>query len=126
MRKIKFSRIEKRIIIILMFINSLALFVNIFELTVTVYDKPYSRIKYYLFTDVGEAEIMQSGYDKMYNRFPSTNYNNFSSEFYPFVDFYIESKSEKRFRGIFAGFDHTEFMVYTFLIIGIPLIVKIW
>jgi hypothetical protein len=45
------------------------------------------------------------------------NYNKEGHTFYYYA---------KRFRGIFADYDHTEFLVYTLLIFGIATVRKVW
>jgi hypothetical protein len=122
MIKLKFSSKEIKIIIVLMLINSFALFVNLFEMSIRIVDEgtTWNNKRYYLFTDVGETRMGRIVNGE--GEYPSTNYSSFSNQFYPFVDFYIERtsniSSEKRFRGIFPGFDLTEFIVYSFIIIG--------
>ena len=124
MKKPKFTKVEKNVIIVLMIINCFALFVNLFEVSVRVTrDKSiFDKERYYLFTDVGAGTM--GVYINGENKYPSTSYNDFSSQFYPFVDFYLESNNEKRFRGVFPGFDHTEFIVYSFLILGFFILKK--
>jgi hypothetical protein len=128
MIKLKFSNKEIKIIIVLMLINSFALFVNLFEMSIRIVDEgtTWNNKRYYLFTDVGETRMGRIVNGE--GEYPSTNYSSFSNQFYPFVDFYIERtsniSSEKRFRGIFPGFDHTEFIVYSFMIIGFFLLKK--
>ncbi|MFD2552731.1 hypothetical protein ACFSQP_13025 [Bizionia sediminis] len=134
MGKITFSKKERRIIIVLMIINCFALFVNVFKMSNksekheshTVFHNDLTRTRYY-----------QN--NKIY--YFTDGKNNTENSFYPFIDFNtysshsdnpFEYKKEKHnsstkiFRGIFPDYDYTEFLVYTALIFGIPLIRKIW
>lgn len=125
MKKIKLSKKERRRLIILMAINFFALFVNYFGLS------PKFKIPFqpnenmvYVFTDSGEARRLGDYFftaldDKMYRRYNPT-------KFWPFTGFYDEEYPNTRFRGIFADFDHSEFLVYSFLIFGIIFIRKLW
>lgn len=135
----KLTKRQKRIIIILMIINAFALFVNYFQLSPKIMFKEYNSEEYitqhydvYLLTDSKATNILNSNTNWTWENGDSAMYSaRHPKNFWPFVMFYqkAESSSSKiqfRFRGIFADFDHTEFLVYTFLIIIILIIKKIW
>ena len=99
MSNLKLNKIERRVVIICMLINTFALFVNEFELQGKM--KNCSRI----FTNEGDK-------------------NEYSPhQFYPFVDFI---NSDNCFNGIFTRYDSDEFFVYTIIIFGIIFIKKVW
>lgn len=100
MEKFIFSKGERRFIIILMIINSLALFVNYFELRGQI--KNCTRV----FTNSGEYTINNKDY------------------FFPFVNEFTDKKD--CFIGIFPYYDTSEFFVYTILIFGLVIVKKIW
>ena len=99
MSYLRLTKIERRVIIILMAINSFALFVNEFKLQGEIGN--CSR----LFTNEGEKFVNSSKY------------------FYPFVEL-IER--DGCFKGMFAYYDSGEFFVYTILIFGVVFIKKVW
>lgn len=115
MKPIKFDQKELRIIIILMIINTFALFVNYFELSPNNGD-------FFLLTDSKEFSVpSQNGYSTINGR--SLMYSQeHTKHFWPFVKYY----DEPRFRGIFTDYDHTEFLVYSLVIFGFFIIRKIW
>lgn len=131
MKKIKFSKLEKRVIIVLMLINCFALFVNVFGMDYHTKDEDFNP--YYS----GDVLTKKRTYD--INYFLTDNAKQKDKSFYPFIDFrdyenriggvYNGSrniKTIKTFRGIFPDYDYTEFLVYSLLIFGIPIIRKIW
>jgi hypothetical protein len=113
--KFTFSIAEKRTVIVLMLINSFALFVNYFGLSYRI-DKTAD-----LFTN-------STGINGNYYHYPyDVGYSSNSNHFYPLVDFTSNNYPEGFFfKGIFAYYDTTEFIVYTLLIFGFVLIKKIW
>jgi len=117
MSKFSLTILEKRVIIILMSINLCALFVNYFALSPKTEN---SNIESFWFTDNADYLIE-------FGLYSDNGYGYFYSRFWPFIDFKVWTSMNKyRFRGIFAEFDHTEFLVYTFLIFFIVYIKKIW
>ncbi|MBO0591462.1 hypothetical protein I2486_08580 [Cellulophaga sp. E16_2] len=156
MRKITFSKKESRILIVVIAINLFALFINYFGLSPkfelsgshqTDYGENYTKRdgenSIYLFSDSGEntiignsnpvgASLYKTRYTKHFWPFTKFNENetkvvnnydgdwNYNKEGHTFYYY------AKRFRGIFADYDHTEFLVYTLLIFGIVTIRKIW
>ncbi|WP_445749971.1 hypothetical protein [Polaribacter sp.] len=146
MKKITISKRERRIIIVLMSINLFALFVNYFGMSPKFdlkdnYASNIGRDEAFILTDAGTTYL--TGERNVYN---VKLYNWKSTKaFWPFTEYYIEENksvdnsqqypnlenkkeyySESRFRGIFADFDHTEFLVYTLLIFGIVIVRKLW
>ncbi|MBA9072595.1 hypothetical protein GGR22_000721 [Flavobacterium gossypii] len=114
--RLRFSQKEKRIVIVLMLINSFALFVNYFGLSPKV-DKDCGEA--YIFTFTGREVVNYNySYTALYDSdlFPN---------FWPFVDFTYPNYCAP-FKGIFAYYDTSEFLVYTLLIFGIVIIRKIW
>ncbi|CAM1353705.1 conserved hypothetical protein [Tenacibaculum halocynthiae] len=139
-----------------MIINSFALFVNYFGLSPefevnggkkdTYTDNMTYRVgenSFFLFSDSAKKSMVKDAND-IGVRLYKTRYK---KHFWPFTKFNDETTkvvkdydgnwnynkkghtfyyNGKRFRGIFADFDHTEFFVYTLLIFGIVLIRKIW
>jgi len=139
MKKITLSKSERRLIIILMAINTFALFVNYFQLSPKFRYKEYNSRTYltqyydiYFFTDSRPTGLLNSNTKWTWENGDSAMYQaRHPKNFWPFVMFYqkAESPSSKiqfRFRGIFPDFDHTEFLVYTFLIFIVLFIKKIW
>lgn len=131
---IKLTRVEKRVIIILMTINLFAFFVNHFRLSPSFSIGEYPKTdEVFLFTDAKESEMLNDnghhiGYDL---------YDTRSSEyFYPFTKFiekenpsYFRSEDyylKTRYRGLFPDYDKSEFFVYTLLIFAVVLVRKIW
>lgn len=127
----KFTYNEKMTIIVLMSINLFALFVNYFRLSPKLEVGEYTNKKeYYLFTDTKETHLLnQSGWSTING--VSLMYEDQNPKyFWPFTKFYDKTYSptsyiKSRFRGVFTDFDHSEFLVYSFLIFGIPIIKKI-
>ncbi|WP_127845493.1 hypothetical protein [Psychroflexus aestuariivivens] len=128
MRKIRFTKTEKRVIIILMSINLFALTVNYFGLSPKIKDYENNvLIEYFIFTDAKEKPYHTQFKTNITPHSSRVNYKyHHGKEFYPFLDFYVDLRDEEKFRGLFPSFDHTEFLVYSSLIFGIPLIRKIW
>lgn len=146
--KFRLSKTERRILIVLMFINLFAFFVNYFHLSpkFEMDDSYASHIGddiAYIFTDSGSDHMLgqKGGY---YLGQPMYSWRN-TEAFWPLTKFYVEkihsfekkdysasseySKeyyTESRFRGIFADYDHTEFIVYTILIFGVVYVRKLW
>jgi len=104
-----------------MLINLFAVFVNYFALSPR-YEDEYNE--YYLFTDNGYHISKFGGSTTGGN----AGYYYSTTEFWPFVDFKVWNSWDKieRFKGIFDGFDHIEFIAYTFLIFGVIFIRKLW
>lgn len=131
MKKISFTQKEKRVIIVLMLVNCFALFVNIFDMSYHITGRSYESYS------SGDNEVYETVNHKTY--FLTDNGNYKKEFFYPFT-FYTESTKKenstskyykkyytyKVFRGIFPDYDYTEFLVYSLLIFGIPIIRKIW
>lgn len=128
MKKLKFTKTERRAIIFLMLLNLFALTVNYFSLSPKIETRgTYSTLECYIFTDAadkpynGQYEISISPHS------PNTNYRyHHNKEFWPFLKFNVDGYKKEKFRGLFPAFDHTEFLVYSALIFGIPLLRKIW
>lgn len=132
MKKIKITQKDRRILIVLMGINLFALFVNYFELSPKFDIGDYSnKSEIYLLTDSKAPKLLnqmswstRNGNSLMYK----TRHPN---HFWPFTKFYEKahfpsSRIKSRFRGIFADFDHSEFIVYSLLIFGVVIIRKLW
>jgi hypothetical protein len=115
--QLKVSRKEIRVMIVLMLINTFALFVNYFALSPRLSNESgYKAIR--LFTN-----STQNG---MYPFTSNYDYNHFDN-FYPFVKFYYNDQNYGLiFNGIFPYYDTSEFFVYTILIVGVMVIKKIW
>lgn len=138
MKKIKISKLEKRVVIFLMLLNTFALFVNYFGVspmhTITVEDKQpeghtlfyYNRI--YFLTDSSQHHLHNFEDNTTYLNTDNMYRNNHPYHFWPFTTFKERhfTKPTYRFRGIFADFDHTEFLCYTLLIFGVVFIKKVW
>jgi hypothetical protein len=156
MRKMTLSKLETRVLIVVILINGFALFVNYFHLSPKFdidggYKNDYGsnhtyrngENSFYLFSDSAEKGMVSNPTmigPKLYD----TRYKN---HFWPFTKFIDETSSRvenydgewnynktgytfyytaKRFRGIFADYDHTEFFAYCGLIIGTLLVKKLW
>lgn len=132
MKKIIFTKREKRVIIVLMLINCFALFANFFNMDFKIvqerveYSGEYNKYTTYItnttyfFTD---AEIDPQdffwpilNFSVSYSKGPYEKRN--SSSYY--------SKEYNTFRGIFSEYDYTEFLVYSALIFGIPVLRRLW
>lgn len=98
-KKFELTKTERRVVIILMIINSFALFVNKYEFQ--------GRINncHYIITNSGE------------------NYVKEKDLFYPFFKF---NDRNDCFQGIFQYYDSSEFYIYTLLIFGVLFIKKVW
>ena len=114
--KIRISKTEKRVILILMIINSFALFTNYFGISYKINDTSELFTKSVGIQESYRTDIHDEG------NYLTTN----KEHFYPFVDFYDGYYKTYTFRGIFAFYDTTEFFVYTLVIFGIVLIRRIW
>jgi len=131
MSKKVLTKNERRWIIILMAINLFALFVNYFSLSPKFIIGDYkNETEVFLFTDSKERFLISST-GGLYNMDGSSMMyeNRHPKHFYPFVIFYdkdVFNKNKTRFRGIFPDYDHTEFIVYTFLIFGFFFVRKLW
>lgn len=115
---IKYSIKQRKIITVLMIINTFAFLVNFFN-TQRYLSSNFKR-ENFIFTDC------TPGYYKNYYWYNNKTYYyiNKQEKFWPFTEFF-EGYSDKRFRGIFVDYDHTEFIIYTILIFGIPVIGRV-
>lgn len=97
-----------------MLINTLAFLVNFFNTQGCLNSN--NKPKSFILTDC------TPGYFKGYYRYNNTNYyySDKREKFWPFTEFFGYYKHEERFRGIFVDYDHTEFLIYSVLIFGIP------
>lgn len=113
--KMKFSQNETRTVIVLMIINSFALFVNYFGLS-------------YRFGNDADLFTNSNGINGNYIHYPyETMYSSNSNHFYPIVEFTSNSyQGVPFFKGIFVYYDTTEFFVYTIIIFGVVIIRKLW
>ncbi|MBE7634273.1 hypothetical protein G1K66_06705 [Tenacibaculum finnmarkense] len=119
-----------------MLVNSFALLVNYFGLSPKFeFGNSYRNIdEVFLLTDSNEQDILNVSSGTYYMDGTSQMYQNrHPHHFWPFTKFYeaptriiLKWHIDTRFRGIFADFDHTEFLVYTLLIFGIVILRKIW
>src|SRR5690554_2669847 len=109
---IKYSIKQKKIITVLMIINTFAFLVNFFNTQRDGYDK-----KIFYITDYTPGFYVGYHYHPGY-------YNDKQEKFWPFTNFF-EEFDEKRFRGVFVDYDHTEFIIYTILIFGIPVVGRV-
>ena len=127
MKYFKYSVKARRVIIVLMIINSFAFVVNFLNITPKITSKNDSGYEYwyYIFTDgnVYFSDITGScdGENEKYKNFwPFLNYTNdrdcIKQEF-----FY-----RTKFRGVFPDYDISEFIIYSIFIFGIPLLRKMW
>jgi len=156
MRKITLNKLEIRILIVGILINTFALFVNYFNLSPKFdidggYKNDYrsnavyrtGENSFYLFSDSVEKGLVSNPtpigprlYDSRYEDYfwPFTKFNDKTNSVVdnydgnwdynkPNYTFYYEAR---RFRGIFADYDQTEFLVYCALIIGVIFIRKLW
>ena len=114
--KIKVTTTEKRVVLILMLLNTFALFTNYFGLSYKLNDTSELFTKSVGVQESYRTSILDDG------NYLTTN----KEKFYPFIDFYDGYYNNYTFRGIFAYYDTTEFFFYTLLIFGILLIRKIW
>lgn len=100
LKSLQVSKTERRVVIILMIINSFAYFVNKFGLSGKI------NSCWTIFTNTTNRRLYE-----------------IKGEFYPFVEFVDRSWC---FNGLFPSYDSSEFFVYTLLIFGILIIKKIW
>ncbi len=114
----KYTVNQKKIIVVLMLINTLAFLVNFFN--TQRYINSDFKPKTYILTDC------TPGYFKDYYRYKNKTfyYRHKQEKFWPFTEFF-ESSSKGRFRGLFVDYDHTEFLIYSVLIFGIPVVGRI-
>ena len=134
MRKFSLSKSERRIVIILMAVNTFALFVNYFMLSPkSVSWTGRAKHEVYWFTDVKAERTLNQDSWTTINGVSTMYETRHPNHFWPFVKFHetFELRGHNRhgstrFRGIFADFDHTEFLVYTGLIFGFILIRRLW
>lgn len=112
---LRFTLKERRIIIILMLVNSIALFVNYFGLSPKF--KSGNNDDYYFcaLTNSVRSEYPISRYN---TNLISFNEHLMKDNFYPFVKFYSSWYDGFYFNGLFPYFDYTEFLVYSLLIFG--------
>src|SRR5690606_12126341 len=131
MNKVNFDKKERRIIITLMAINCFALFVNYFRLSPDFkYGTYQNETEIYILTDSKAEHLMRHNIWSTNSDGTSRMYEfSHKSEFWPivkFVDTHWHEPNTKRFRGIFAAYDHTEFIVYTLVIFGFFTVKKLW
>jgi len=137
MKKIKINQKERRIIIVFMLLNSFALLVNYFGLSPkfttngTSYNESVGTYNYtneiFPLTDSKTQHLMSVTSGTYYADGTSEMYKNrHPHHFWPFTKFVDKKYPAYRFRGIFADYDHTEFLVYSLLIFGIIILRKVW
>ena len=64
---------------------------------------------------------------KILNLFEDGRFKDNYEEFWPFVDFTNSNNlSGSIFKGIFCYFDFSEFIIYSIIIFGIPLLIKLF
>lgn len=141
MKTLKFSKKERRIVIILMLINSFALFVNFFHFnayteTKKTLNKDWGNTitkRYYFFTNRSNHEKFLKNEEGLSNFYPFVNFT-YKSSMEHHRSYFSKSDIEKYegfnknfiFHGIFPYYDYTEFLVYSLIIFGVPLIRKLW
>ena len=137
MKLFKYNRKTKRTIIVLMVINMLAIFTNEFNIApkITTDQRRFfaSESWYFIFTDGNPYE--KYGYQS------EKCDGEKQSKFWPFVRYSQEDGTNSSiimgcfkakyfyrtaFRGLFPDYDWTEFIVYSLLIFGIPVLHKVW
>lgn len=142
MKKLKLSKIERRILIILVSINLIAFLSNRFELS-PKFNSGSDEI--FLLTDSKEERLFSGEIRQDSNGVITRNTDGSSQmykyrhpkHFWPFTMFIDEKLSydsnleirrhtSTRFRGLFPDFDLSEFLVYNLLIFGIIFIRKLW
>ena len=119
MKYLKFTLKERKLITMLMVINSFALFVNYFGLSPKIRS---GNTEYYLclFTNAVKN-------DKYLHRTNLVQYNSyeFEDKFFPFVKYYSSWYEGSYFNGIFPYYDISEFLVYTLVIFGFFILRKV-
>lgn len=105
-----------------MVINCFALFVNFFALSPKI-EKDYDE--YYILTDNG-YHIYENSNGSMTGG--NAGFLQDTNKFWPFINFEVYNPFNKkdRFRGIIDGYDHFEFIGYSFLIFGLVYVRKVW
>ena len=118
----RFTLKERRIIMILMLVNSIALFVNYFGLS-PKFKSDYKDDYYFcVFTNSIRSQYPISEYGTNLRSF---NEHLIQDNFYPFVNFYSSWYDGYYFNGLFPYFDYTEFLVYSLLIFGYFILKKL-
>ena len=126
------NKVKRRIIIIYILVNVIALFTNYFQLPIGFAENKGSDIennigkyKYYVFTDASVRDDIRAESGLNYLNGKEKHFNqSATSHFYPFVLFY--DSSLERFRGLFPDYDFTEFAFYISILLIMIFIKKLW
>lgn len=122
MKKLSYTLKQKKIIAILMCINFFALVVNLLGIKGNITSgSGADKTIFNIFTHSKGFQY------RILNMFDDVRFADNYEEFWPFVEF---TKSHNLagylFKGIFCYFDFSEFIIYSILIFGIPLLIKLF
>lgn len=113
---------QKKIITVLMCINLLALITNFLGIQGRIASgKGEEKIIFNFFTN-------SKGFSfNFLNYWEDVRFNDNYQEFWPFVEFEKSSNvSGLLFKGVFCYFDFSEFIIYSLIIFGTPLLIKLF